>query len=30
MEIQPLSKHVGAEVKGVDISRPLPDVGDLR
>ena len=25
MEIQPLSKYVGAEIKGVDISRPLPD-----
>ena len=25
MEIRPLSKHVGAEVIGVDISRPLPD-----
>jgi taurine dioxygenase len=24
MEIQPLSKYVGAEIKGVDISRPLP------
>jgi taurine dioxygenase len=25
MEIRPLSKHVGAEVIGVDISQPLPD-----
>jgi taurine dioxygenase len=25
MEIRPLSKHVGAEIGGVDISKPLPD-----
>ena len=25
LQIEPLSRHIGAEIKGVDISRPLPD-----